>query len=126
MTVPDGVQFAERFEAEFRARCDQIRERLRAIRIPILPICTHEPVTEQVAAALGEPPMKPDPASLENLRDIAVPPPVPWWPPAPGWWVVMAVLAIAVIVVAFRAWRAMASKRLPPRGTARTSTGDNA
>jgi hypothetical protein len=49
--------------------------------------------------------MKPDPASLENLRDIAVPPPVPWWPPAPGWWVVMAVLAIAVIVVAFRAWR---------------------
>lgn len=53
MSVPDGAQFAERFEAEFRARCDQIRERLRAIRIPILPICTHEPVTEQVAAALG-------------------------------------------------------------------------
>jgi hypothetical protein len=49
--------------------------------------------------------MKPDPASLENLRDIAVPPPVPWWPPAPGWWMVMAVLVIAIIVVAFRAWR---------------------
>jgi uncharacterized protein (DUF58 family) len=53
VTVPDGVQFAERFEAEFRARCDQIRERLRAIRIPILPICTHESVAEQIAAALG-------------------------------------------------------------------------
>jgi hypothetical protein len=49
--------------------------------------------------------MKPDPANLENLRDIAVPPPVPWWPPAPGWWVVMAVLVIAVIIVAFHAWR---------------------
>ena len=49
--------------------------------------------------------MKPDPASLENLRDIAVPPPVPWWPPAPTWWIVLAVLAIAVIVVAFRVWR---------------------
>jgi uncharacterized protein (DUF58 family) len=53
MMLPDGVQFTERFEAAFRARCDQIRERLRAIRIPILPICTHEPVTEQVAAAIG-------------------------------------------------------------------------
>jgi uncharacterized protein (DUF58 family) len=53
VTVPDGVQFAERFEAGFRARCDQIRERLRAIRIPILPICTHESVAEQIAAALG-------------------------------------------------------------------------
>ena len=53
LTVPKGEQFAERFEGEFRARCDQIRERLRAVRIPLLPICTHEPVTEQVLAALG-------------------------------------------------------------------------
>lgn len=51
--VPDDVAFAERFEEEFRARCNQLRERLRAIRIPILPICTHEPIPEQVIAALG-------------------------------------------------------------------------
>ena len=53
MTIPDDARFAKRFEAQFRNRCDQIRERLRAIRIPILPICTHEPVTDQVVAALG-------------------------------------------------------------------------
>jgi hypothetical protein len=53
MAIPNEAQFAKRFEAEFRDRCDQIRERLRAIRIPILPICTHEPVTDQVVAALG-------------------------------------------------------------------------
>jgi uncharacterized protein (DUF58 family) len=53
LPVPSGEQFAERFETEFRLRCERIRERLRAIRIPILPICTHEPVTEQVLAALG-------------------------------------------------------------------------
>ena len=41
--------------------------------------------------------MKPDPASLENLRDIAVPPPVPWWPPAPGWWV-LGLLALLVLI----------------------------
>jgi hypothetical protein len=49
--------------------------------------------------------MNQDPASLDNLRDIAVPAPVPWWPPAPGWWVVMAALAIAFILIVFRAWR---------------------
>ena len=49
--------------------------------------------------------MNNDPASLENLRDIVVPPPVPWWPPAPGWWIVFAMLLVTVAVFGFRAWR---------------------
>lgn len=53
LSVPEGDRFAERFEAVFRERLDQLRERLRAIRIPILPICTHDPIPEQVFAALG-------------------------------------------------------------------------
>lgn len=42
-----------------------------------------------------------DPASLSNLRDIALPPAVPLWPPAPGWWVVAAasVAAAAILIV---------------------------
>jgi Domain of unknown function (DUF4381) len=31
-----------------------------------------------------------DPASLANLRGLALPPPVSWWPPQPGWWVLLA------------------------------------
>ena len=27
-----------------------------------------------------------DAASLQNLNDIVIPPPVPWLPPAPGWY----------------------------------------
>jgi hypothetical protein len=44
----------------------------------------------------------PDPASLQNLRDIALPPPVPWWPPAPGWYAVAAVLFVIVAALSIR------------------------
>ena len=36
--------------------------------------------------------MKPD---LSQLHDIHLPAAVSWWPPAPGWWAVMALVAIA-------------------------------
>ena len=49
--------------------------------------------------------MNPDPASLQNLRDIVAPPPVPWWPLAPGWWLVLMLLALLLAVMAFRGWR---------------------
>lgn len=32
--------------------------------------------------------------SLDRLHDLALPPVVPWWPPAPGWYVVLAVLVL--------------------------------
>jgi len=49
--------------------------------------------------------MNSDPASLDNLREIILPPPVPWWPLAAGWWVLLAVLCLAAVIAAFRAWR---------------------
>jgi hypothetical protein len=45
-----------------------------------------------------------DPASLERLHDIVMPPAAPWWPPAPGWYVVAGAVALATVVVAARAW----------------------
>ena len=53
VAIPEGSEFAQALEIEFRQRCEQLREHLRALRIPILPICTHDPVPEQVLAALG-------------------------------------------------------------------------
>ena len=42
-----------------------------------------------------------DPADLSNLRDLALPPDVSLWPPAPGWWIVAAAaLAAATILSA--------------------------
>jgi hypothetical protein len=46
-----------------------------------------------------------DPTSLEHLFDIVAPPPVPWWPPAPGWFVVGGVLLVLGLWGAWQAWR---------------------
>lgn len=41
--------------------------------------------------------MNPEAGLLSQLRDIQSAPVVPWWPPAPGWWV----LALLVIIVLY-------------------------
>lgn len=46
--------------------------------------------------------MKADPASLDRLHDIVVPGPAPWWPPAPGWLWVLAVVAVLVLALLLR------------------------
>jgi hypothetical protein len=47
-----------------------------------------------------------DPASLRNLVDIVEPDALStWWPLAPGWWAVLGVVAIVVLVLAVRALR---------------------
>jgi hypothetical protein len=43
--------------------------------------------------------MTPDPAALANLRDLALPAPVAWWPPPFAWWVLAAaLLAFALLL----------------------------
>lgn len=47
--------------------------------------------------------MQPTPSPLDQLADIHLPDTVSWWPLAPGWWALLALLVIAVI--AFFVWR---------------------
>ena len=42
-----------------------------------------------------------DPGSLQNLNDIVAPAPVAWWPPAPGWWMLAALLATLLLPLEF-------------------------
>jgi hypothetical protein len=58
----------------------------------------HESMSLPAAASV-------DPTNLENLYDIVTPPPVPWWPPAPGWFVVGGVVLVLIARVAWRAWK---------------------
>lgn len=43
-----------------------------------------------------------NPADLSNLRDLALPSELPFWPPAPGWWIVAgaALAAVAILAIA--------------------------
>jgi hypothetical protein len=43
-------------------------------------------------------------SALENLRDIHLPAPVSFWPLAPGWWA-LAAIVVAVAATAAWAWR---------------------
>lgn len=42
--------------------------------------------------------------NLDRMHDIVVPQPIPWWPPAPGWYVVFAVLLCVAMFLAYRVW----------------------
>ena len=48
---------------------------------------------------------------LSTLRDIHLPSSVPWWPPAVGWWLVLA-LIIVLILLSIIGWRAYRQQRL--------------
>ena len=55
-----------------------------------------------------------DAASLQNLHDIVPAPPVPWWPPAAGWYFAGAVVLIVLAWIAwaaFRRWKNNAYRR---------------
>ncbi|MFK7974545.1 MAG: DUF4381 domain-containing protein [Halioglobus sp.] len=41
-------------------------------------------------------------AALNPLRE---PPPIGWWPLAPGWWVLLAIAVLAIVAVAWWWWR---------------------
>ncbi|MBT8040753.1 MAG: DUF4381 domain-containing protein [Xanthomonadales bacterium] len=43
-----------------------------------------------------------DPASLQNLNDIAAPAAVAWWPPAPGWYVLAGLALLGLLALLFR------------------------
>lgn len=52
--------------------------------------------------------MTPDPASLDLMHDIVMPPPASWWPPAPGWlWLsgVACALVLVAVVRGFIRWQ---------------------
>lgn len=48
--------------------------------------------------------------SLEQLKDIHLPAEISWWPPAPGWWLVL-LLVVSLLVGLQRYWRYRSGKK---------------
>ena len=51
---------------------------------------------------------------FDQMHDLVVPDPVTWWPLAPGWWVVLLALGLALIWLAshsYRRWKQNAYRR---------------
>jgi hypothetical protein len=46
--------------------------------------------------------MDSDQYNLNNLRDIVIPDPPPFWPPAPGMWVALGIVVVIVLLVGWR------------------------
>ncbi|MHC2068215.1 DUF4381 domain-containing protein [Bremerella sp. T1] len=58
--------------------------------------------------------MSDDPGSLDNLHDIVMPPDVAWFPLAPGWYVLIVIVLVAIGWAMFRVyqkWQANAYRR---------------
>jgi hypothetical protein len=56
------------------------------------------------------------------LRDLHLPEAVGWWPPAPGWWVLLGLVLLGVLLLLHKAWvrwRADAARRIALRELAR-------
>lgn len=51
--VPTAERFQMDYESLFQERIAAIRKTLGSLRIPILPLCTHDPVGNQLRTALG-------------------------------------------------------------------------
>lgn len=46
--------------------------------------------------------MNTDATSLDRLHDILLAPPVPWWPPAPGWYWVLGLILVVLIAASIK------------------------
>lgn len=47
--------------------------------------------------------MNSDAISLDRLHDIIVAPPVPWWPPAPGWYWALGLIVVVLLAALVKA-----------------------
>jgi hypothetical protein len=50
-------------------------------------------------------------AQLDQLRDIHLPEPVGWWPVAPGWWALLALVCALVVAAVVWTWLRRRSAR---------------
>ena len=64
---------------------------------------------------------------FDQMHDIVLPDPISWWPLAPGWWVILLLLTLAmvwIITAAYRRWKKNAYRRAALRELKNISPAD--
>ncbi|TGD73461.1 DUF4381 domain-containing protein [Mangrovimicrobium sediminis] len=72
--------------------------------------------------------MTPDTGSLDRLHDLVPPPTTPWWPPAPGWMWLAAILGVLLAYLLLRGflhWQSNRYRREALAALARLDAGDD-
>lgn len=64
------------------------------------PLTTSASITSAPITTALNTPAQIDSAPLQQLRDIHLPAAVSWWPPAPGWWLLL-IAALISLAIAF-------------------------
>ena len=98
------------------------------LQMPVLPIGTEEQAAPQLRRMLGAA-AAPRGAAHESRRrptreamhGLILPPPVPFWPATPAWFVLLALLALLVAWLGWRAWRRWRPTPIGARRCARCS-----
>ncbi len=106
------------YEDYFSRHHQSVAAIMRGRAIPLLRLSTGDDVADRVAKTFCREchaltyqqtrGMNPNPQQVLQLRDIHLPGEPAFWPPAPGWWLVAAVLVIVLvwtIIVAMRRYR---------------------
>lgn len=66
-------------------------------------------------------------AQLQQLRDIRLPEPVGWWPLAPGWWALIALLcSLMLLIIAWGYLRRRTARHLALKELNKLDTGEAA
>ncbi len=71
----------------------------------------------------------PDTAWLAQLHDVIIPPAISWWPLAPGWWLVITLLALIVLhrgQIVWQRWQRNAYRRVALRALTKLPAGEPA
>lgn len=56
---------------------------------------------------------------LAQLHPLRQPPEITWWPPAPGWWLLLALVLVLLLALCWLAWRRHRARRYRREAAAR-------
>ena len=101
----------EAYQTHYESRIQLLDKLYKSYRISYLNIATSEKYMHSTSICFQKSYLMTKEALLAQLKDIKVPEPVSWWPLAPGWYILMAILLIIIILSLVLIYKAKTRKK---------------